>query len=388
MTQTSAHKQWNSTSILELIRSEQGLSRTELAEATELSPSTISSMVRKLLADGSIEQTAGTSTGGRRPRLLRAAAQSGLVQVAELGTLHARVGLADLSGQMLDSHELPIDSGDGPGAVLDELVSAWESLHHKNDLDPAELRGTGLAVPAPVNRRQDRVAGAARLPGWGDISLRDELQQRLGGVMVLENDARAGAVGVHASEDRDDFLYVKAGTGIGGALLWKGRPHRGSQGFGGDLTHTWVPTAGRHRCSCGNTGCLETIASGAGILARLAEDGLVLTGLGELAERTEAGDPRVSTRVRTAGGELGRVLAGLVNFLNPGALVLGGALSSLGAFMAGVRAELYSGALPICSSELTIDTAHAGADAALDGMAVLVREKLTNQSDPAEGTTR
>ncbi|PFG65725.1 putative NBD/HSP70 family sugar kinase [Propionibacteriaceae bacterium ES.041] len=360
--------------IKQLIGESEGLSRTDLASSSALAPSTVSQLVRQLIEQGEVEETEGESTGGRRPRLLRLRRRPGTLGVAEIGSQHVRLGVSDGQGRLLGSTELPITIANGPTQVFDTLAEGWSVL--RNELDTDEpLRGIGLALPGPVNVQRTAVSGAARMPGWTEVDLPALLTERFGVPAVIENDARAGAIGEFSQRpDLGDFLYVKAGSGIGGAWMSEGRPYRGALGFGGDLTHTRVPDAGQLVCSCGNTGCLETVGSGAGIKRLLAAEGIDADSLDELLTMSRNGNAQVTTRLRTAGGQLGQVLSAIVNFLNPHTIVVGGSLSSVGAYVAGMRAVIYADSLPICTTDLTITESRSGADAALLGMTAMIRQ--------------
>jgi predicted NBD/HSP70 family sugar kinase len=89
------------------------------------------------------------------------------------------------------------------------------------------------------------------------------------------------------------------------------------------------------------------------------------------------GDPAAVTAVRQAGRLLGVALSGLVNFLNPDAVVIGGALSSLDAYVAATRGMLYERCLPSLTQSLTIEASVAGPDAALIGLGHLVRSTVS-----------
>lgn len=360
--------------IKQLIGESNGLSRAELANSSALAPSTVSQLVRQLIDLGELEETEGESTGGRPPRLLRLRRRPGTLGVAEIGSQHVRLGVSDGQGELLGVTELPISIAAGPQQVFETLAEGWDRLRAElGNTEP--LKGIGLALPGPVNVQRTSVSGAARMPGWADFDLPALLTDRFGVPAVIENDARAGAIGEFTrNPELGDFLYVKAGSGIGGAWMSEGWPYRGALGFGGDLTHTKVPDAGELVCSCGNTGCLETVGSGAGIKRLLAAEGVAADSLEDLLTLSRDGNAQVTTRLRTAGGQLGQVLAAIVNFLNPRTIVVGGSLSSVGAYVAGMRAVIYADSLPICTTDLTITESECGADAALLGMTTMIRQ--------------
>ncbi len=87
-------------------------------------------------------------------------------------------------------------------------------------------------------------------------------------------------------------MFVKADTGIGAGLIVGGELHRGADGLAGDLGHIYVPGHEDVLCACGNTACLEVVASGRAIAAQLTREGLPAAGARDVAEHARAGDPR------------------------------------------------------------------------------------------------
>ena len=100
-------------------------------------------------------------------------------------------------------------------------------------------------------------------------------------------------------------------------------------------------------CSCGNTGCLETVASGAALVRILRERGADVSSTEDVVRLAADADPLATRTVRRAGDYLGQVLAANVNFFNPEAVYLGGMLSTLEPFVAAVRSQLYEGCHPL-----------------------------------------
>lgn len=357
----------------ELIRSGEVSSRSELVSRIQVAPATASQLIKKLIGAGLVEESGeGPSTGGRRPKLLRPRQRPGVIAVAELGGRHARAGLCDTRGALVSSAEVPIRIEAGEAAVFDALDACWQGLLADSGQD---LLAVGLALPGPVDVEHGQVVSPARMPGWSGLATAEALRTRFGVPAIVENDARAGAVGewIHRRSAVQSFIYVKAGTGIGGAFIADGRPFRGAGGLAGDVTHIRVSDALDRFCSCGNHGCLESVASGAALRLALAEAGTNVETTAEIIDLARDSQPLVTTLIRTAGSHVGEVLAPLVNFLNPEAVVIGGSLSGVDAFVAAIRGVLYDRCLPMCTQQLRIETSLAAANAGLFGLGELAR---------------
>ncbi|QCX46020.1 ROK family transcriptional regulator [Arcanobacterium haemolyticum] len=351
-------------------------SRTDLAQKTGLPRSTVHACIRRLIANNEVEEfQLASSTGGRRAALIRISPLRDIADVVELGSHHARLGIVDLFGNVRATTNIPLNIADGPEATITTLYNGWAQLHKEHPTIP-QASVIGAAVPGPVNA-QGHVISAARMPGWNNTNLATLLADATGCPVVVENDARAAAVGEWAKrgETTESAIYIKAGAGIGASWIADGIVFRGHQGFAGELTHTRVETLNPILCSCGNTGCLETVASGAAMLRHLASIGSPITTTAELIEAAQTGDYTVAPLVRNAGAHIGEALSGLVNFLNPQHIIIGGSLSQTRTLIAGIRSELYQRCLPLSTANLTVDTAISGPDAPLIGLAILARQK-------------
>ncbi|ROT29372.1 ROK family transcriptional regulator [Micromonospora sp. HM5-17] len=359
---------------LSLLASGRATSRADLVEALQVAPSTVTTLVRRLLEEGAIlEEGVGRSTGGRRPRILRLREVEGVYAVAELGGRHARVGLCAPGGKLRATEEVAIDIAAGPKEVFDVVAATYARLSAATTPGQA-LLGVGVALPGPVEYPSGRLVGPARMPGWSGVDARSHLRDLFQVPVVVDNDAKAAAIGEHITRGRDtgDMIYVKAGTGIGACLVTGGQIFRGGRGLSGDVTHVRVADSGERHCSCGSRGCLETVASGAALARQLAEQGSTATTTRDIMAAVADADPTVVAMVRNAGRLLGVALSGLVNFLNPDAVVIGGGLSSLDVYVAAARGMLYERCLPSMTQSLIIEASVTGPDAALIGLGHLL----------------
>jgi predicted NBD/HSP70 family sugar kinase len=354
--------------ILELLASGQATTRTELAGLLGAAPSTVSFAVGRLLEHGLVaEEGTAASTGGRPRKVLRLGGSDGFAVAAELGGRHAHVGVVQPGGRLADVSTVPFPTADGPEAALPGLAGTLEELAERHGR--ALLRGVGLSLPGPVDVASGVVTLPSRMPGWNRFPVRAWLEDRFGVPAAIENDANCMAVGEHTVRPAEhrQAIMVKTGTAIGAGVIADGRLYRGGSGAAGEITHVRVEAAHDIPCSCGNTGCLETVASGAALVRILRERGLVVTSTEDVVRLASDADPEATRAVRQAGRYLGQVLAANVNFFNPDAVYLGGILSTLEPFVAAVRSQLYEGCHPLVTEHLVIERAGLGADAGLVG---------------------
>ncbi|WP_051839516.1 ROK family transcriptional regulator [Streptomyces sp. NRRL F-5126] len=354
--------------VLELIASGQAVTRTELAGRLGVAPSTISITVSQLVERGLVAEHGTRASGGGRPRkVLRLGGTDEFALAADVGGRHARVGVVQPGGRLTDVSTVPLAIADGPEAALTRLADTLEALAEQHG--GRRLRGVGVSLPGPVDASSGVVTLPSRMPGWNKFPVGPWLTERFGVPAAVDNDANCMAVGEYATHpDRHrQTIMVKIGSAIGAGIIVDGRLHRGATGAAGDITHVRIDAAGDIPCSCGNSGCLETVASGAALVRILQERGAGIGSIEDVVRLASDADPTATSAVRRAGRYLGQVLAANVNFFNPDAVYLGGILSTLEPLVAAVRSQLYEACHPLVTEHLTIQRASRGVDAGLFG---------------------
>ncbi|MFE9690375.1 ROK family transcriptional regulator [Micromonospora sp. NPDC005806] len=377
--------------LLRLVASGAAVSRADLARVSGLSPSTVSQRVEALISEGLLtEAGAGKSRGGRRPRQLAVPTGRAVVGAIDLGAHHARIGTLDLTGQVVEARTLPVQIEDGPEVVLGPLLDEVQAMAAGADgavpggaeSRGRSLRGIGLGIPGPVQHGTGRVVGPSRMPGWNGFDVADFCRLRADVPVVVDNDANLMALGAHHAihPDLEHAVYVKAGTGIGAGVISGGRLHRGAQGSAGDISHCRVVAESGPLCSCGNTGCLEAVASGAALVAALREQGLPVDDLTSVMRLIEDGDPQATALARRAGRSIGEILAVVVNFFNPQVVAIGGRLAECEPLLASLRGTLYERCLPLATESLLIERVTVGPDVGIMGAAQLVIDRVVDPS--------
>jgi predicted NBD/HSP70 family sugar kinase len=202
-----------------------------------------------------------------------------------------------------------------------------------------------------------------------------ELVDFLGDTPVLvDNDANLMAVGEHSADPIDHMVFLKAGTGIGCGVIASGRLHRGGMGAAGDIGHLPVPGREDVECACGRNGCLDAVASGAALVRDLQAAGVDVASPLDVVILARDAEPTVTRLLREAGRATGEILATVVNFFNPDAMVIGGQLSLAEPFVSSVRAVVYERCLSMATDALHIRTSKAGHLAGVIGGAQLALE--------------
>ncbi|WP_081898909.1 ROK family protein [Herbidospora cretacea] len=363
--------------LLSILRDGQARTRAELVQLTGLARSTVSQRLDALLShQWIVPADDAISSGGRPATAFTFNRGARVVAAADLGATHARVAVTDLASTVLAERrvDLPIDRG--PEEVLGWLVVTLKELLVETG---GSLCGVGVGLPGPVSHSSGRPVNPPIMPGWDGFPVPDWLGSRLGAPVLVDNDVNIMALGEHwaARRDVEHLVFVKIGTGIGCGIISERRLHRGAQGAAGDIGHIRVTTSDDVVCRCGNSGCLEAVASGAAIANQLNAAGVEAHGSRDVVNLVRQGNTMAVQFARQAGREIGDVLASIVNFFNPSVIVIGGDMAEAGEhILAGVREVIYSRSLPLATQHLSIRATELGDRAGIIGAAVMVIEHV------------
>jgi glucokinase-like ROK family protein len=371
----------NRSRVIDALRRRGTASRSDLARLTGLSRTTITTLVADLHSLGLIvEEPAEPSrpasgSRGRRPSFLRLAPSAGAAIGVDFGHRKLRVAVADLGSTVLAERSAELDVDGAACTAIETAAELIDLVLDDAGIDQSQVVGAGVGIPGPIDHRTGTVASATILPGWSGVSVRRDLDARLGFPVEVDNDANLGALGevqYGAGAGRRDVVYVRITSGIGSGLILGGRLHHGANGFAGEIGHVQVQPEGVV-CRCGNRGCLETVATGDALLALLRPahgNELTIDGMLELVARGDLGARRV---FNDAGRALGRVLADLCNHLNPSAIILGGDLGpGLGPMLEGIRESVARYAQPAVAQAVEVMAGTLGDRAELLGALALV----------------
>ncbi len=357
--------------VLRLIWQEQRISRAEIARLAGLSRSTVSEIVGELLPMGLVAEVGeGPSRGGRRPILLEFQDDACTILGVEMGAAHVVVALTDLRGRVLawETREHPVRT-DPPGTrkLIAELckicLATPTAAGHA-------LVGIGIAVPCPLDPAHPDRLSSVVLPAWEKRLGLEDLGEKYGVPLFVDNDANLGALAEHwwgLDEDVDNLVYIKVATGIGSGHVIGGEIYRGATGVAGEIGHLAIDPHGKP-CICGLRGCLVTLVGARALEERTAElivdfPQSILAGrefaVHDIENAALEGDPLALQVIWEAAEHLGTAVAGLLNLMNPAVVIMGGDLSRLGELLlAPLRKSVRARTLvsSVAAAEIVVST--------------------------------
>jgi len=264
---------------------------------------------------------------------MTAPSESGPVSVGvDLGGTGTRIVVLGADGTVRRATSRPTSAGIPPERAVAELADSIAAT-----ASGLPLRAVGIGASGPVDRL-GLIRNPHTLPAYSDIPLADIISEHLGVGCVIDNDAVTAAIAEHAlgaGRKSDALLVVTLGTGVGVAMVCRGRPVRAADGSHPEAGHLAVdgPPA---PCYCGLPTCWEQLAS------RTALDQLTSHRTAEVASNARTGDAGASAVFDTYGQRVGAGLGTLLTLLKPDRVVVGGgAAQYLDLTGSGIRHSLH-----------------------------------------------
>ena len=335
------------------------------------------------------------SLGGSTSR--GSSSRAPLVVGVDIGGTKTAILICEADGSVRGRHVASTAVG-APDRAADAIDALVRVALAESGASVADVAAVGVGVPGRVDPERGHITLAVNLD-WHDLPLGPRLESRLGVMVVLENDVRAAALGLHRRRvfgDTATLALLAVGTGISAGVVIDGVLHRGADGLAGEIGHVVMERDGP-ACPCGMRGCFEAIASGPAIVRRVAEGwaaaghsgapapagaGIHPLGAEAVFAAAAAGD-RVAIEVVE---DAGRAVAWGVHLLalayDVERIVLGGGVSHAGEpFMAPIRRELdrFRDASPLACEVLVpglVELLPPGADAGAWGAVTVAREAL------------
>lgn len=291
----------------------------------------------------------------------------------DIGGTKTAAAVVRPDGSLAHRAETPTPAQRGPHHVLDAAAALAAAVAERAGITPDAF---GVGSAGAFDELGVVVHATDHLAGWSGTDVAGGLRSRLRAPVVVVNDVHAAAIGEQTMAGLERFLFVAVGTGIGGAVVADGRVLLGASGMAGSVGHVRIPSA-RHRvCSCGGADHVEAFASGPGIELTYAEFTGRARDLRSIGRLAEDGDVIAAQVIRVAAEDLGESLASAVVTVDPGAVLLGGGVSGLGALFIDPLTERLRASLRPPFSGVRVEAARSGPDAALIGAGRLAFQSL------------
>lgn len=304
----------------------------------------------------------------------------------DLGGTTIKFAIVSEEGKIEKQWAIPTNIEDNGAHIIPDIVHSLEAcLENENK---ADFLGIGMGSPGGVDCQAGTVTGAYNLNWVETQDLKTPIEKATGLAFYIDNDANVAALGEQwqgAGDNQADVVLVTLGTGVGGGIVLGHKLMHGVAGGAGEIGHVTVDLSPEaFACTCGKTGCLETVTSATGIV-NLAKRALArsdkassLRDLGQIMAKdvydaAKAEDELALDIVEEVHHYLGLALANIANTLNPSTIVIGGGVSAAGDILLdGVKKYFVRYTFPLVQQTTAVRFAQLGNDAGVIGAASLV----------------
>jgi glucokinase len=357
----------NFLQVVQLIRSEQPISRADIAKKLGIARSTVSAIVDDLLnKEVVIEQGFGSSTkeGGRRGIHLVFNPKSAYGVGVDIGGTKIFIVITDLDGEVVFKEKIKTI------ADIDEIMAAINQAILKSGLDQQLIIAMGVGVPGMTNTATGEVIDAPAL-GWQNVPLKDIMQKHFNFPVFINNDVRCAALGerwLGSGVMSQNMFFIAFGTGVGSAIIYNGQLIEGHNFSSGEIGYFIDSEDVENGLTNqpGQFGTFENKNSGTG----LSRHGIAAE---ELFKQYAGKDPKAAAIIDKFVREVSVAIANVCSLINPEKIIIGGGVSES---MPIVMDEIKKNVLNFTPNHAAIELAVLGTDAGGLGAVAYAFQKL------------
>ena len=339
------------------------------------------------------------------PHISSKHAQPPLFAGVDVGGTTIKIALVDDLGRTITATSIPTDEHRGPDDAVGRIAECLSRLMSDCGFQAGDVACVGLGTPGTMDIPRGVILEPPNMPNWRDFPIRDALANACGKQVFYANDAGAAAYGeywVGSGQEFFSIVMLTLGTGVGGGIIIGGLSIDGENSHGAECGHIIIDSSDSARvCSCGQKGHLEGYASATALIQRAHEAldagqpstlndrvkaGQALTGLA-LSREAEAGDALSLRLILETADYLTVAIVTLIHTIDPGAVILGGAMNFGGdgatvgrRFIDRIREGVRKRAFPVPAKRTQVRFAMLGGSAGYIGAAGIAREGLRQKA--------
>lgn len=314
----------------------------------------------------------------------------------DVGGTNIKIGLVDDLGRTFGYSTIETHEPRGPADAMQRVVEASIKMLAKAGTDLSKITRVGLGTPGSQDIPRGMLIEPPNHPHWHHFPIVACLEEAIGHAVSFANDANAAAWGefwVGTGAKDSSMILITLGTGVGGGIIIDNQLVVGQNSFGGECGHLIIdPSPNARLCVWGGgRGHLEAYASASAVVARTKEalQGGVISSLSssidsvtarKIFDAAEQGDAFAFEMIDSTADYLALGIATMIHMLDPGLVVLGGAMnfgghaSTVGQrFIERVRTTFRARSFEYVAGGTKIDFASLGGDAGYLGAAGIAR---------------
>ena len=298
----------------------------------------------------------------------------------DIGGTAVKLGLFDLSGELILKREIPTRLEDHGSLVLPDTAAAAEQMLSELNAGWQDTGGIGMAVPGPLT--EDGFVSRSVNLGWENMNARDIMRDLTGlDAVAAENDAKTAALGEWWKGGHGDCrsaVMITIGTAVGGGVVVDGKILRGAFCAAGELSHIQIHLEETELCACGKFGHLQQYVAAEAIIRDHARRSgkAPLPDAKAVFDAAKQGDAAALATVDMVSRSLARVMAMVSAVVDPELYLIGGGIAKAGDFLLDRIRKDFREIVLFTSEDARIEPATLGSDAGMYGAAKLILSNL------------
>lgn len=314
-----------------------------------------------------------------------------LIMGIDVGGTTIKIGLIKDQGEILKQWSIATNKANQGSRIVPDIIESIQAQLKSMAIDHTTIRGIGMGSPGAVDRNMGTVSGAYNLNWENTQPIKARFEDAFGLPFYLDNDANVAALGEKWQGSGDNLanvVFITLGTGVGGGIVVHNDLVTGTHGCAGEIGHLHVTDNPVFQCTCGNQGCLESVASATGMLHLskdlaqkfseksalkkkiLSESTLMVK---EVFDEARQQEPLALLILNTFSAYIGLACSHIANILDPDRIIIGGGIAAAGELLLSAINENYERhVFPKAKDKEVLTLATLGNDAGILGAAYLV----------------
>ncbi len=308
----------------------------------------------------------------------------------DLGGTNTKTAVLGRNFRVIEKSSFPTTLFKTHQKLLSAINDSILSLLNEAKISLKSVKGIGVGIAGLVDAESGVVADMVNIPGWKRVNIKRSFEKSLRIPAFIDNDVNVMTLAeFHKGAGRGcrNLICVTLGTGIGGGIIINGELYRGSTSSAGEAGHIPINMKGP-KCNCGGIACIESYAGNRNLIRELR--GIAKKNRGSILRRLANGDlsnitPELACKAAAMGDRssidfwvdtgkrIGVMLTGVVNFLDPDRIVIGGGVAGAARFLfPSIRETIELRAMEVQRRHVRVVKARLGSEAGLVGSAVLI----------------
>ena len=316
-------KKNNCNLILNLIVTNDEISRIEIARKTGLSKMTVSNIINELINKGILCETSVITNNsvGRHPITLDISDGAPYLCGINICRDNFVVVISTLKLNIIESVCVKLDCNEDNQSIIKKLFDAIDNFRKKFE---NRIIGIGISSIGPVDTASGTILFPPNFHNIRDLNIVSKIEAHTEIPTYIDNDMNTSALcerlfGIGKSID--DFIYIGITNGIGAGIVSGSKLLTGSGGFAGEIGHTTVDPQGE-TCYCHNKGCLENYASIPNIIKNMNDSSALDMSFESISEKYKDNESFIKA-MNIASDYLAVAITNLCNILDPQTVIIG-----------------------------------------------------------------